>query len=129
MSVPPNVAIHGSYSGSGATLTNRVTVSGNNQYNVFSINSGNVSIDGLAIANGHNGGNGGGIYNDSAGTATLTNVTVAGNGTNLTSLNASQAPRSPRSSLTKRSSCGCCEIRRRDWGSLFNETGATLIKE
>ena len=73
LKVPANVAISGAYSGGGATLTNRVTVSGNNQFGVFNINSGKVSIDGLAITSGNNSGNGGGI--DSGATLTLTNCT------------------------------------------------------
>jgi predicted outer membrane repeat protein len=77
LNLPNNVTIAGPFTGSGATLNNRVTISGNNQYEVFSINSATATLTGLAIVNGNHGGYGGGI-NDN-GTLTLNDCTVANN--------------------------------------------------
>ncbi|HEY1646661.1 MAG TPA: Ig-like domain repeat protein [Terracidiphilus sp.] len=78
LTIPTNTAITGATSGSGATLTNLVTVSGNNTHTVFTVNSGitGVVIANLTITKG-NSGFGGGIYN--AGTLTVTGSTFSGN--------------------------------------------------
>jgi len=65
--------------GPGANL---LTISGGGSVQVFSVNSGTVTISGLTIAQGNyqqgeNGGGGGGIYN--AGTLTVNNSTISGN--------------------------------------------------
>ena len=57
---------------------NKLTVSGNNLYQVFYISSGSTSISGLTIAKGNTSGNGGGILND-GGTLTVAGVTFSGN--------------------------------------------------
>ena len=64
--------------GPGANL---LTVSGNNQHQVFAIGLGvTASISGLTIAKGNSPGNGGGIY--SQGTLTVSNSTISGNTAN-----------------------------------------------
>ncbi len=60
--VPANTTITGPASGRGSSLANLVTVSGANTFGVFRVNAGAVSIGGLTIANGNDGG-GGGIAN------------------------------------------------------------------
>src|SRR2546426_10601307 len=60
---------------------NLLTISGNNASRVFDINASGVTVtlDGLTIANGKFGGDGGGIYN--GGTLNVTNSTISGNST------------------------------------------------
>jgi CSLREA domain-containing protein len=63
--------------GQGANL---LAVDGGNDSRVFEIATGRtVSISGLTVTNGNNGGNGGGILNGTGSTLTLTNTTVSGN--------------------------------------------------
>jgi CSLREA domain-containing protein len=57
---------------------NLLTVSGNNLYPVFTINSGHVIIYGLVIANGLNSTYGGGIYVGSSGSLNLLVCTISG---------------------------------------------------
>lgn len=77
LTIPSNAAIYGATGGSGMSLTNLVTVSGNSAYGVFSVASGvtRTSIANLTIANGNSSDNGGGISN--AGTLSLTDSTVS----------------------------------------------------
>lgn len=79
LSIPSNTAIYGAASGSGSTLTNLVTVSGNNASSVFTVMSGvtSAAIANLAITGGNSGGFGGGISN--SGALTVTNSTVSKN--------------------------------------------------
>ena len=107
LNVPSNTSVTGPTTGSAATLTYLVTVSGNNAYTVFTVNAGvaGAAISNLVVTNGNTqfggGGilnqgtllvtgsaisgntaiapNGGGIYNASTGTLTLTNSTISGN--------------------------------------------------
>ena len=63
---------------------NNTTVSGNNAFRVFNITAGNVTLDGLTIANGNAGninGNddGGGIYHIGINTLTITNSIIRNN--------------------------------------------------
>ena len=76
LTLPANTSIIGSTTGSGATLANLVTISGNNASSVFTVNSGVASIANLIVVNG-TGSNGGGIGN--GGTLTVANSTLAGN--------------------------------------------------
>ena len=77
MSIPANTTITGPTSGSGATLTNLVTLSGAQTYQIFNVNG----VTGAAVANlnftGATGGNGGAITN--SGTLTVTGCTFTGN--------------------------------------------------
>jgi len=85
LNIPSNTSIVGPTSSSGATLTNLLTVNGNNASPVFTVGSGvtGASVSGLIITGGSGGSggtipyNGGGIEN--IGTLTLTNSTVSGN--------------------------------------------------
>ncbi|MGP8259228.1 MAG: MBG domain-containing protein [Acidobacteriaceae bacterium] len=82
LTIPSNTTITGPTTGSGATLTNLVTVSGggsSSDFPVFTINSGvtAAAIANLNITNGYTTGNGGGIYNN--GTLTVTSSTFANN--------------------------------------------------
>jgi len=59
-----------------------LTVSGNNASRVFNFNSASeITIDGLAIADGSVMGRGGGIFNESTGTVNITNSTLSSNST------------------------------------------------
>lgn len=108
LGINANTTITGPTTGSGATLANLVTVSGNNQYGVLAVSPGatGVAIANLIINRGHNligdggginnqgtlsvshstisqnisKGNGGGIFN--SGTLTVTNSTFASNTNN-----------------------------------------------
>jgi predicted outer membrane repeat protein len=64
--------------GAGTGVT---TVSGNNAFRVFDISASNVTLDGLAIANGNAGsdGWGGGIAYSGTGTLNINNSTISGN--------------------------------------------------
>jgi large repetitive protein len=77
LNIPSNTTISGATSGSGATLSNLVTVSGNNAYSVFNVASGvtGTAIANLVIANGN--AEGGGIFN--AGGLNLTGCTFSAN--------------------------------------------------
>ncbi|MFP5206211.1 MAG: choice-of-anchor Q domain-containing protein, partial [Acidobacteriota bacterium] len=83
LNIPSNTTVSGPSTGSGATLTNLVTVSGAHAYTVFSVNSGvtAAAIDHLNIANGSvvndTAAYGGGINN--SGTLTVSNSTISGN--------------------------------------------------
>ncbi len=81
LTVPNNTTIQGLTTGSGASLTNLVTVSGNKTYQVFTVPSGvTATISNLTIANGSTPTQsvvGAGIYN--AGTLTLNSSTLTGN--------------------------------------------------
>ena len=86
MTIPANTAIAGPTTGSGATLTNLVTVSGNKATTVFTVNGDvtGASISGLNIINGYvgytgyvNAASGGGILNNGA--LTVANSTISGN--------------------------------------------------
>ena len=77
LTVPTNTSIVGATSGSGATLTNLVAVSGASANTVFSLSGGTASISNLTIENGAASGNGGGIRNN--GTLTVTGSTFTGN--------------------------------------------------
>jgi hypothetical protein len=77
LTIPTNTTITGATSGSGATLTNLVAVSGAGANTVFSLSSGTASIGNLTIENGSTSGNGGGIAN--GGTLTVSNSTFTGN--------------------------------------------------
>ncbi|MGA9673560.1 MAG: Ig-like domain repeat protein [Terracidiphilus sp.] len=80
LTIPPNTTINGPTTGSGATLTNLVTVSGAGTVGVFSHTSGVAAISGLIITDGNNsGGNGGGVFNAPGATLTISNCTVSGN--------------------------------------------------
>jgi subtilisin-like proprotein convertase family protein len=82
MTIPPNTTITGPTTGSGATLSTLVTVSGANTYGVFQVNSGVVAISGLNIANGSNinrAGAGGGINIAVGSTVNVSNSTFTGN--------------------------------------------------
>ena len=72
-----NITITGPTTGTGLTLANLVTVSGNNLYQVFNVNSGAVAaLENLVIVNGNGGGaNSGAIENN--GTLTVTRSTIA----------------------------------------------------
>jgi predicted outer membrane repeat protein len=75
----PAISTNLTINGPGA---NQLTISGNNAYQVFIINSGTVGISGLTIANGlaPSNGYGGGISN--GGTLTVTNCAFSANVTN-----------------------------------------------
>jgi len=79
-----NVSITGATTGSGATLTNLVTVSGGNASGVFTVAAGvnGVSLNSLNITGGKTSGQGGGISN--AGTLAITNSTISGNSASST---------------------------------------------
>jgi len=82
LTIPPNTAITGLTTGSGASLQNLVTVDGSQRSEVFSFlpdpSTAAASIANLNVVNGAAGSsNGGGIYN--SGVLTVTNCTVAGN--------------------------------------------------
>jgi CSLREA domain-containing protein/uncharacterized repeat protein (TIGR01451 family) len=71
----PNLSINGP----GASL---LTISGANTFRVFNIASGDVTLDGLTVANGQVTGSnaqGGGIFNASSGTVTIRNCAIANN--------------------------------------------------
>ena len=70
LTIPANTTITGRSTGSGATLTNLVTVSGGGP--IFTVNSGVAAINSLIIANG-----GGAINNNGA--LTVNNITFSGN--------------------------------------------------
>ncbi len=83
LTIPDNTTITGLTSGSGASLTNLVTVDGaggsNGQFSVFTVDpSATVAIANLTISGGSDGG-GGAINN--AGTLAVTNSTFSGNST------------------------------------------------
>lgn len=78
LSIPPNTAITGITSGSGASLTNLITVSGGNSSGVFSMGTGVASIGNVNITGGHAGGSGGGI-NNNGGTLTVAGSTISDN--------------------------------------------------
>jgi hypothetical protein len=76
--IPTNTILTGATSGSGATLTNLVTVNGASASTVFTLIGGTVAIlNNLTIENGLSGGNGGGISN--SGKLTVNECTFAGN--------------------------------------------------
>lgn len=82
LNIPSNTTINGATSGSGATLTNLVTVGGggaSSNFSVFTVGSGVIaaSISNLTIANGNATGNGGGILN--SGTLSISSSTLRGN--------------------------------------------------
>ncbi len=77
LNIPSNTTITGPTMGSGATLTNLVTVSGGGP--VFTVNSGvtNAALSGLTITGGSAPFEGGGIFN--SGALTVSNSTISGN--------------------------------------------------
>jgi hypothetical protein len=80
LNIPVNTSITGPTSGSGASLQNLVTISGNNASTVFTVASGvtDAAISNLGIVSGNGGtGNGGGI--SSNGVLTVSNSTFTGN--------------------------------------------------
>ena len=78
LTIPTNTILTGATSGSGATLTNLVAVSGASASTVFELSGGAVAIlNNLTIENGTSGGNGGGINN--SGTLTVNESTFTGN--------------------------------------------------
>ena len=86
LNIPSNTTINGPTTGSGATLTNLVTVNGTNSSTVFFVDLSvvNAEISGLTISGGSVDGydfpgEGGGINN--GGTLTITNSTISGNST------------------------------------------------
>jgi predicted outer membrane repeat protein len=78
MNIPTNTTITGPTTGSGATLTQLVTVSGANQYGIFQTGSGGsgVTLNGLALVNG-NSSQGGAIFAQSA--LNVINTSFTGN--------------------------------------------------
>jgi hypothetical protein len=78
LNIPPNTSITGPTSGSGATLTNLLTVNGNNASTVFTVGPGvtGANISGLIVTGGSSS-LGGGIYNQGA--LTVSSSTVSGN--------------------------------------------------
>jgi large repetitive protein len=83
--LPANTGVIGATSGSGATLTNLVTVSGggaSSNFSVFTVDSGvtAAAIVNLNITNGHTARSGGGILN--SGALTVTDSTISGNSAN-----------------------------------------------
>jgi hypothetical protein len=80
LNIPSNTSITGATSDSGASLTNLVTVSGNNTYGVFSVASGvtGAAISNLTITRGM--GNGGGAINN-GGALTVNTCTFSNNTT------------------------------------------------
>ena len=82
MNIPANTTITGPTTGSGPTLTQLVTVSGNHAHTVFQVNPGVVAISGLTIANGVTTSelSAGGIT-VSGGSLTVSNSTFSGNST------------------------------------------------
>ncbi len=78
LNIPSNTTITGATSGSGATLTNLVTVSGAGAWTVFTVGSGvtGAALNNLTITKG-NGSIGGGINN--SGTLTVSNSTFSSN--------------------------------------------------
>jgi hypothetical protein len=79
LNIPPYTSITGPTSGSGATLTNLLTVNGNNASTVFTVGPGvtGASISGLIVTGGSSSSHGGGIYNQGA--LTVSSSTVFGN--------------------------------------------------
>jgi hypothetical protein len=76
--IPTNTILTGATSGSGATLTNLVAVSGASASTVFTLSSGTVAIlNNLTIENGWSGSNGGSISN--SGNLTVNECTFTGN--------------------------------------------------
>lgn len=77
LNVASNVSINGATSGTGASLTNLVTIDGNLQSTVFTFNNTatNAGLSALAIT--HGDGNGAGILNN--GTLTVSNSTISAN--------------------------------------------------
>ncbi len=65
----------------GSTLTVPITISGDNSVQVFSVNSGTVTLNSLTITHGSISDitGGGGIYNQSGATLTINNSTLSGN--------------------------------------------------
>ncbi len=81
LTLPSNTAVQGRTTGSGASLTNLVTVSGGGSAPVFTVGSGvvNASISNLVITGGNSSSGGGGIYND--GVLTVSDSAITGNKT------------------------------------------------
>ena len=79
LGIPSNTTITGPTTGSGAAVTNLVTVSPRNISTVFLVSGTNVAISGLTITGGVGGGpsNGGGISN--GGVLTVSDCTISGN--------------------------------------------------
>ena len=82
LNIPANTSITGATSGSGATLTNLVTVAGvgsSSNFSVFTVGSGvaGAAINNLTIADGYTSGSGGGIK--SSGSLTVSGSTLSGN--------------------------------------------------
>jgi len=77
LTIPTHITITGATSGSGATLTTWVAVSGASSNSVFILSGGTASISNLTIENGSSSGNGGGISN--SGTLTVISCTFTGN--------------------------------------------------
>ena len=81
LKIPPYTGITGPTTGSGATLTNLVTISGADAYTVFwfipNQGTATASLANLNIVHGSGNYTGGGIYNN--GSLTVTNCTLSGN--------------------------------------------------
>jgi hypothetical protein len=79
LNIPSNATVTGPTTGTGPSLRNLVTISGNSAFTVFTAGSGvtEASLNGLNITGGAGAGNGGGIVN--AGALTVSNALIAGN--------------------------------------------------
>ncbi|MEQ9356080.1 CHAT domain-containing protein [Coleofasciculus chthonoplastes] len=75
---PTTIEINKSLTLMGAGAEN-TTVSGDNTRQVLNISGGDVTLDGLTIANGNNAEFGAGVYYNGTGTLTITNATFSGN--------------------------------------------------
>ncbi|MGA2848437.1 MAG: Ig-like domain-containing protein [Terracidiphilus sp.] len=84
LTIPSNASINGPTSGTGATVTNLVTVNGAAASSVFTVASGTISssINSLIITGGSTGTSGGGVSNFNGGTLTINNSTISGNSAN-----------------------------------------------
>ncbi len=79
LNLPSNTTIQGLTTGSGASLTNLITLNGNAANTVVTNGGNDAAIDNLIITNGSATAIGGGIYN--TGSLTLSNSTVMNNST------------------------------------------------
>jgi hypothetical protein len=84
LTIPSNTVINGPTSGTGATLTNLVTVNGSAASSVFTVGSSAIGdgINWLIVTNGSTGTSGGGVSNFNGGTLTINNSTISGNSAN-----------------------------------------------
>ena len=122
MAIPANTAIIGATSGSGAKLTNLVTVSGNNTYGVFSVAAGvtGASISNLSIVGGN--GQGGAINN--SGSLTVNACTFANNGAASNQSTGGAVDNSGQLTVTDSTFTGNTSINA--GGAIYSGQGATL---